>query len=190
MPDVAVLKEDQADRTQAGASGAVRLAAPEQLRRALGTFATGVTVVTLGNPGPHGMTANSFTSVSLDPALVLVCVDRTALTHTRLARADCFGVSVLAAGQETVATHFADRRRHLSAAEFGPVPWTPGPCTAVPLIDGALAWFECRTYRRYPGGDHTIVLGEVLSADVRPAGDGLLFAGGRFRQLLPQPAAG
>ena len=111
------------------------------LRRALGAFASGVTVVTVGGEHPHGMTANSFTSVSLDPPLVLVCVGRSAVMHAKMAGAGTFGVSVLAAHHERVGRHFADRTRPLGAAQFDAVDWLPGRLTGVPLIDGALVIF-------------------------------------------------
>ncbi|WP_253873886.1 flavin reductase family protein [Actinomadura rupiterrae] len=157
------------------------------LRRAFGTFATGVTVVTCGGPNPHGMTANSFSSVSLDPPLVLVCVGRDATMNRMLRRSEYFGVSVLSAGQEPVARHFAGRRRALGAAQFDPVDWMPGELTRVPLIDGALAWFECRRWRDYDGGDHTIYTGRLLSMRRQEAGDALLFYDGRFRRVSPEP---
>ncbi|GAA4195419.1 flavin reductase family protein [Microbispora amethystogenes] len=156
------------------------------LREALGAFATGVTVVTVGGPHPHGMTANSFTSVSLDPPLVLVCVRRDAVMHERLAGARFFGVSVLAAHQEDLARHFANHWRSLGGAPFDAAECLPGPRTQVPLISGALARFECALWRSYDGGDHTIFLGNVLSLDGTGDRDALLFLGGRFRRLMPE----
>ncbi|MFI1016675.1 flavin reductase family protein [Streptomyces sp. NPDC020965] len=158
----------------------------DHLRRAFGAFATGVTVVTVRGPSPRGMTANSFTAVSLDPALVLVCVDRGAVTHRILEAADGFGVSVLGEGQEDMARHFADRSRPMGADQFAAVDWHPGPATGAPLIDGALAQFECETWRQYDGGDHTIFLGRVLTARRSPERDALVFLGGRFRSLGPE----
>ena len=106
------------------------------LRRAFGAFATGVTVVTVGGADPHGMTANSFTAVSLDPPLVLVCVERVAFMHNLLPKAGMFGVSVLAAGQAAVARHFADRSRPLGPEQFDVIDWRPGQLTGSPLIAG------------------------------------------------------
>ncbi|MFD0900357.1 flavin reductase family protein [Actinomadura sediminis] len=162
---------------------------PRRLRRAYGTFPTGVTVVTCGGPDPHGMTANSFTSVSLDPPLVLVCVGRDANMHRFLQGCEHFGVSVLSAAQEPVARHFADRRRPLGAAQFDAVDWRPGRLTGVPLISDAMVGFECRLWRRYDGGDHTIFTGRLLSMRERLADeDALLFFGGRFRRFGPASA--
>ncbi|GGU98046.1 flavin reductase family protein [Actinomadura sp. LOL_016] len=156
------------------------------LRRAFGTFATGVTVVTVGGREPHGMTANSFTSVSLDPPLVLVCVGRSAVMHQRLA-VGSFGISVLGAGQESVARYFADLSRPLGAAQFDRIDCTPGRATGAPLIDGALAHYECELWNTAEAGDHTIFLGRLLTvhrAEPGP-GEGLLFYQGRFRRLEP-----
>ncbi|GIF16415.1 flavin reductase family protein [Actinoplanes teichomyceticus] len=154
------------------------------LRRTFAAFATGVTVLTVGGSRPHGMTANSFTSVSLDPPLVLVCVDRTAVMHQRVLDAGSFAVSVLAAGQHQVARHFADRRRPLGLAEFDGIACEAGPATGAPLIGGALAGFECVLRHMYDGGDHSIVVGELLSMRRADGDDPLLFLDGRFRQVL------
>jgi flavin reductase len=153
------------------------------LRRAFGTFATGVTVVTVGGPDPHGMTANSFASVSLDPPLLLICVGHEAVMHRRLLARRYFAVSVLAADQEPLARHFANRWRTLGAAEFTSVDWVPGRCTGAPLISGALAYFECALWRTYEGGDHTIFVGQLLSVQEQAEKDAVLFLHGRFRQL-------
>ncbi len=155
------------------------------LRRAFGTFATGVTVVTVGGDTPHGMTANSFTSVSLDPPLLLVCVAQGAVMHQILSDTGSFGVSVLAADQEPVARHFANRWRPLGAAQFDPVDWRPGLHSGAPLIAGALANFECGLWRSYDGGDHTIFLGNLLSLDRSTEQDALLFFEGRYREIVP-----
>lgn len=165
------------------------------LRRAFGAFATGVTVVTVGGSMAHGMTANSFTSVSLDPPLVLVCVGREAVMHTNLSAAGCFGVSVLAADQQDIARHFANRRRPLGMAQFEPVAWRAGPRTGAPLIGGAVAHFECGLWQAYDGGDHTIFLGKVLSLDRQPDAEVLVFHNGAFCQTstagaTPNGAAG
>jgi flavin reductase (DIM6/NTAB) family NADH-FMN oxidoreductase RutF len=158
------------------------------LRRALGSFATGVTLVTVGGAVPRGMTANSFTSVSLSPALVLVCVKKDAVMHGVLEDAQAFGVSVLAAGQEQVARHFADRSRPMGAGQFDVGDWQIGGASGAPLLDGAVAHFECRKWNSYEGGDHTIYLGKVVALEHRPEREALLFHGGRFRDFAPQRA--
>lgn len=169
-----------------------------ELRRAFAEFATGVTVVTVGGQSPRGMTANSFTSVSLHPPLVLVCVHHEALMHQSLGGARHFGVSVLSSAQETVARHFADQSRPAGLPQFDAVGWTSGAVTGAPLIDGALAHFECEMWRDYDGGDHTIFVGEVLSweqrlvesaEDAASAQDALLFFQGRLQSSGRQPRA-
>jgi flavin reductase (DIM6/NTAB) family NADH-FMN oxidoreductase RutF len=153
------------------------------LRRAFGTFATGVTVVTVGGGSPHGMTANSFASVSLDPPLLLVCVERDAIMHRALLDTGRFGVSVLASHQETVARHFADRQRPFGIKQFDIVDWVPGEHSAAPLILGALAHFECRLWRTYEGGDHTIFIGRLLAMRRDAESAALLFHCGQFHQV-------
>jgi flavin reductase (DIM6/NTAB) family NADH-FMN oxidoreductase RutF len=158
----------------------------DKLRRTMGTFATGVTVVTTGGDSPHGMTANSFTSVSMDPPLVLVCVGRTAIMHRKLATG-FFGVSVLSAGQQAVGRHFADLSRPVGREQFDGIDWTPGRVTGSPLIGGALARLECELWASYDGGDHTIFTGRLLSMDRTDTGEGaLLFYRGRFGRLEPE----
>jgi flavin reductase len=150
------------------------------LRHVLGAFATGVTVVTAGGELVHGMTANSFTAVSLDPALILVCVGRDALMHDVLDRQPNFAVSILAADQAEVARYFADRRRPIGAEQFDAVSWSPGAYSGAPLIDGALAHLECELDDRHEAGDHTIYIGRLLSLWRRPDADALLFLNGQF----------
>lgn len=154
----------------------------KELRRAFGTFATGVTVLTVGGPRPHGMTASSFTTVSLEPPLVLVCVDRSAVMHEVLGAAPVFGVSVLAGHQEEQARYFANRQRPRGLAQFDDVDWYPGRLTGVPLIADAVAHFECEVWQRYDGGDHTIVVGRPICLDRQADGNALLFCGGQFGQ--------
>jgi flavin reductase len=169
---------------EAAADGEVR-----RLRRAFGAFATGVTVVTVGGAAPRGMTANSFTSVSLDPPLVLVCVGKEARMHHSLGLAPAFAVSVLGADQEHVARHFADRSRPLGAGQFDAVGWRPGTATGAPVVNGAPAHFECAAWRTYDGGDHTIHVGRVLAWEESPDQEALLFHHGRFGRPSRQPEA-
>ena len=154
-----------------------------ELRGVMGKFATGITVVTAGQTPPRGMTANSFTSVSLQPALVLVCVLREAAMHDVILDCDSFAVSVLSAHQEEVARHFANHRRQRGEAEFEVVDSTPGKQTGAPILADALAWLECRLAAVYDGGDHSIFLGEVLDMGHGSDGDALLFYGGNFHRL-------
>lgn len=150
------------------------------LRKTFARLPTGVTVVTVGSPTPHGMTANSFTTVSLAPPLVLVCVDRQAVMHGLLQENGEFAVSVLAAEQENVARYFSDRRRPMGHEQFQTIATLPGSSTEAPLIAGAVAHFECRVRHRYDGGDHTIVVGLLLSLDRGAELDALVFHSGRF----------
>ena len=153
------------------------------LRRTLGAFATGVTVVSVGGPNPHGMTANSFTAVSLDPPLVLVCVGRTAFMHEALQSTGRFGISVLSAEQEHVARHFANSRRPLGMQQFHVIDCRLGALCGAPLITGAAAHFECELWRAYDGGDHTIFIGRLLSMTNSNDRDVLVFERGRYGRL-------
>ncbi|MFI6684108.1 flavin reductase family protein [Streptomyces sp. NPDC050485] len=153
------------------------------MRRVLGRFTTGVTVVTTGGATPHGMTANSFTSVSLSPPLVLICVLRQAAMHEAVLDRKSFAVSVLSERQEELAGYFADRRRPRGLQQFAPVAWSPGSFTGSPLIADAIAWLECSLTATYDGGDHSIFLGEVLDMGLRDEHDALLFYNGAFHGL-------
>lgn len=136
-------------------------------RQVMGRFATGVTIVTTAHEGRlAGLTVSSFTSLSLRPTLVLVCIDRKAGSHDVLAAAGRFAINVLAEGQEYLSRRFASDE----AAKF-----TPGTfelsADGLPLLTGALAQIECALHSALPGGDHTIYVGEVLAArcfDGRP----------------------
>ena len=154
------------------------------LRGVLGRFATGITVVTVGGAAPHGMTANAFASVSLDPPLVLVCVGREAIMHESVLGAGTFAVSVLHGGQERVARYFADRRRPRGAVQFDPIGWVPGPLTGAPLLVGGLAWVECALEDSHRGGDHSIFVGRVLGTARSDDHDALLFFGGSYHRLV------
>jgi flavin reductase (DIM6/NTAB) family NADH-FMN oxidoreductase RutF len=156
---------------------------PRMLRRTLGRFATGVTVVTVGGEEPHGMTANSFTAVSLDPPLILICVLRDTVMHDKLLSASAFGISVLAAHQEAEARHFANPHRPLGAQQFDAVDWFAGGYSGAPLLADAAALLECEMWRTYDGGDHSIFVGRLVMFDREPDAEVLLFLNGRFRQL-------
>lgn len=160
---------------------------PLQLRRTLGAFATGVTVVTVGGLEPHGMTANSFTAVSLEPPLILVCVQRDAIMHRQLLNASTFGVSVLAAHHEAVARQFACRRPP-GREQFAGTAWFTGGSSAAPLLADAAARLECALWHTYDGGDHSIFIGRLLSFERVPDADVLLFLHGRFGRLQREAA--
>jgi flavin reductase (DIM6/NTAB) family NADH-FMN oxidoreductase RutF len=135
---------------------------PRDYRHAVGRFATGVTVVSTAWAGVrYGMTVNSFTSLSLDPLLVLFCCERDASLHGPLLSSGEWGVSVLGAEQQEQAAWFATRGG-AGVDQFTDRSVTRGPVTGSPLLHDALAWLECRTWATYDGGDHTIVVGEVV----------------------------
>lgn len=158
---------------------------PHDFRQAAGRFATGVTVVTTVAGGvPHAMTANSFVSISLDPVLVLVSVDRGSRWHEAVAEGGVFGVSVLSAAQEHLSRWFADRSRPADDAQFAEVQTEMAEETGVALIIGSLACFECRVTDMHDTGDHSLVIGEVLTMRVAPRGaDPLVFFEGGYHSL-------
>lgn len=160
---------------------------PPVLREVMASFATGLTVLTAHGEKAHGMTANAFTSVSLDPPMVLCCVAHTARMHDAILGAKSFGVTMLGASQEGVARYFADKSRPEGMSQFERVDWFPGRHTGVPLLAGSLAWLECSLTEVYQGGDHSIFLGTVVSASVG-GGQALLFLGGGFHQIDSQAA--
>ena len=152
------------------------------LRDVLARFATGVTVISAGRAAPRGMTANSFTSVSLDPPLILVCVNRRAAIHQTVSESGSFTVSFLSANQEHVARYFADHGRPRGEEEFDGVGWWPAPRTGTPVLRGALGWLECELVSAHKGGDHSIFLGSVVASGSGPDHDALVFFGGGFHQ--------
>jgi flavin reductase (DIM6/NTAB) family NADH-FMN oxidoreductase RutF len=151
---------------------------PQQLRSCLGHFATGVTVVTCDNDGrPHGATVNAFAAVSLDPALVVVSLDRRARA-SRYLEDTPFTVNVLRARQDGLARHFAGQ----SAVDS--VEWALPTNGRPPRLVGSLAYLECEPWRTYDGGDHQLFLGEVTEFEYH-GGDPLVFYRGQFRGLVP-----
>lgn len=133
-------------------------------RRTVGRFATGICVVTSKDAGiDHAMTVSSFSSVSLDPVLVLICVEIEARFHDAVLAAGFWGVSVLDGEGRGVADWLASRGRPLHG-QLDRSPHHRGPVTGVALLDAATATLECRTQAVYPGGDHSIIVGEVVSA--------------------------
>jgi flavin reductase (DIM6/NTAB) family NADH-FMN oxidoreductase RutF len=169
-------------------TGSEQETAKHALRDVMAQFATGITVLTARGASAHAMTANAFTSVSLDPPMVLCCVARTARMHETILDARGFGVSVLSSEQEGLARYFASRGRPPGMAQFERIGWFPGQHTGVPLLTGSLAWLECDLQDVYEGGDHSIFLGLVRSA-TRGTGRALLFVGGGMHRYDPPPAA-
>jgi len=152
-------------------------------RRLIGQFATGVTVVTTNVDGHlHGMTANAVCSLSLDPLQLLVCVDRESNCYSQMQAAEAFGVSILAADQEDVSNRFARTTKPTAGALPGGAPYRIGTL-GEPLLEGALAHLECRIAELLDGGDHIIVIGDVVAGDVVREVEPLLFYGGQYRRL-------
>ena len=147
-----------------------------RLREALGNFVTGVTIVTTRNGDElHGLTANSFTSVSLDPPLVLFSLSRTADCFDAFEQTDAFAINVLRADQECLSSRFATK----DIDKWSGVEWRSGHGEC-PLLDGAIATFECRVTARHEGGDHVIYVGEVIRFDHCLEWDPLAFFRGRY----------
>jgi flavin reductase (DIM6/NTAB) family NADH-FMN oxidoreductase RutF len=154
-----------------------------EFRKAMGSFATGVTVITVDYEGEvHGMTANAFASVSLDPMLVLVCVDHRARTHTHLHARKRFGVNVLAENQRAVSEYYADPNPDHRNAEREAGARFDRTQHGTPVLHGALAYLECRLHTAQDAGDHTIFIAEVEDVVVR-AGDPLLYFRGEYRKV-------
>ncbi|MDP3767594.1 MAG: flavin reductase family protein, partial [Dehalococcoidia bacterium] len=129
----------------------------------------------------HGMTANAVTSVSLNPLLLLLCVDKAANAHDELANGGRFGVNILADDQEDVSRLFAETREP-EEGRLGGLPFHLGP-TGMPVIDGCLAYLECAVADQCAGGDHTIFIGEVLDGEVTREGEPLLFYRGGYGRI-------
>jgi len=166
-----------ADDSSPGSWGTGPSITSERFRAVLGHFASGVTVVTATSEGgPVGFTAQAFIALSLDPPLVVTTAQRTSQSWPRIESVGAFAVNVLAEGQETLARTFAVS----GVDKFTGVGWEPAPVTGAPLLEGALAWVECRLERTYDGGDHVIVAGRVLDLAVRGEGKPLLFYRGGF----------
>lgn len=164
----------------------------EEFRAALARLAAGVVLVTAQEPPLDedgrgedvGMTATAFMSVSLDPPLVLVSLRNDSRMDDLLAEQPLWAVSVLAESQRHIAGRFAMKGRISDRLLFEDIPYVRGEVTGAPLVGGALATLECRTEQRVVAGDHTLVIGRVLSAGL-PSADGgpLTYFQGRYRQL-------
>lgn len=147
-------------------------------RQILGHFATGVTVITTdGEAGSHGMTANAFASLSLDPPLVMVAVDKRAAMLEFLTKNRCFAVNILASDQEALSNRFAKP----GPKDFADLATTTAT-TGSPILADAIAFLDCRVHEILPGGDHEIFVGEILAGDYS-GGDPLLYYAGGYRKL-------
>ena len=150
----------------------------DAFRAVLGRFASGVTIVTVrgANGRDYGMTVSAFSSVSLDPPLVMVCIGEDASLKPMIAETTHYGVSILASDQEPLSRRFAAH-----GERFDGIGFTRGE-NGMALIDGALAFMECRIIARHRAGDHTVVIGEVEAASVEDARPLLYYRGG-YAQL-------
>ncbi|WP_243057064.1 flavin reductase [Nocardioides sp. SR21] len=163
---------------------------PSTFRNVLSQWPSGVTVVTTLVDGVrHGMTASSFSSVSAEPPLVSVCLSRHLYSHELIASSGVFGINMLAKDQAEVARRFAGMVPDVED-RFAGESWTTAE-TGVPLLDSALGWLDCKVVHEYPGGDHTIFVGEVLAGHAAPRTAPLLFhsrSWGQFADVLPTAA--
>jgi 3-hydroxy-9,10-secoandrosta-1,3,5(10)-triene-9,17-dione monooxygenase reductase component len=153
-----------------------------RFRSAVGRFATGVCVITAhAQDGPAGLTLNAFTSLSLDPLLVVVCFDKNSRTLAAARNTGRVAVNVLSSGQADLATAFAGKESHTE--KFAGVRWSLQ--AGVPVLDGVVAWFAGPVRELLPGGDHLIGVIEVEAFGHDAAVDPLLFADGRYATLSP-----
>lgn len=153
-----------------------------EFRRVLGSFASGVTVITApgtDGDGPAGFACQSFSSLSLEPPLVCFMVGRTSTTWPRIARAGVFCVNVLSAGQDRLCRAFAVS----GADKFAQVAYDPAPVSGSPRLAGAAAWIDCAVHAVHTGGDHLIVVGRVAALGADDTAEPLLFHRGRFARL-------
>ena len=154
-----------------------------EFRRTIGTFATGVTIVTTKlEDHAHGLTANAVSSVSLDPTLVLICVDHTSDTYQLLKQSGAFCVNILGVDQAELSMRFATKLKEGEHRMTG-VGYREG-VTGAPILDGVIAFLECRVWQIFTAGDHDIFIGEVIDlwsdpGDARP----LIFYRGKYAQL-------
>jgi flavin reductase (DIM6/NTAB) family NADH-FMN oxidoreductase RutF len=150
-------------------------------RKAMGCFATGVTIVTVDLDGEvHGMTANAFASVSLDPLLVLVCVDHSTRTHAHLHAKKRFGVNILCEDQRAISEYYANPERTHEGAETQAGARFDRTRHGTPMLHGSLAYLECRLHSAQDAGDHTIFIAEVEDVVINE-GDPLLFFKSKYR---------
>ena len=146
----------------------------DALRFAMGHFASSVTVVTaLAHGRRHAMTATAVSAVSLEPPLILVCVSHTSRFHAAIHAAEGWAVSILSASQAGLARHFSRRGRPLET-QFDEIEHVPAPVSGAPILTDCLVWLDCRTYAIHEGGDHSIVLGELMAVSAESAAAGPL----------------
>lgn len=152
----------------------------------MGRFATGVTVVAARH-GPllAGMTANGIASISIDPPLMMASIGRRAETHQAIVGSHAFAVSVLADDQQSLAECFAQPTTAAKLTRFCDAAWHEAE-TGSPILEGAIAYFDCRITERHAGGDHTIFVGEIVAAGYREDAAPLMWFGSRYRRLAAE----
>lgn len=160
-----------------------------RLRTLMGTFVTGVTVVAARHgPFMAGMTANAIATISIDPPILMASIARKAETHTAIIGSHAFSISVLAEDQQGLAECFAQPTTATKLKQFCDAAWHEAE-TGSPILEGALAYFDCRLTERHDGGDHTIFLGEIVAAGYRDDAAPLLWYGSAYRRLADPEAA-
>lgn len=158
-------------------------ATPDGFRGVMGRFATGVTIMTTRHvQTPHGMTANAVTSVSLEPLLVLVSVERSTVMAEQVTDAGAFALSFLAADQRAISDRFADPARPMGAEQFEGLDLFEA-VTGAPILRDGLGWLDCEVYAIHDGGDHVLVLGEVVALAEGEADEPLVYYRGGYREL-------
>jgi len=161
----------------------------KEFRSTVGAFATGVTVVTTrGEEHAYGMTANAFSSVSLDPPLILVCVINPSEGAEHITGNGVFAVNILSVDQEPLSRYFASRDRAKGRDAFAEVPHRFA-ASGAPILEGSAAFLDCRLHTAHEAGDHLIFIGEVLELEVKDGHEPLLFHGGGYRLLQPPVGA-
>ncbi len=150
-----------------------------EFRRALGHFASGITIVTTQHEDQlHGTTVSSLCSLSLEPPLVLICIDLQATIHNLIRESGIFGINILAEHGEALSRHFARR----IPDKFSEIAYSLG-VTGVPLLEGTLAILECRVTAQYPGGDHAIFVGEVVATSTASHHQPLLYYRSQYNRI-------
>jgi flavin reductase (DIM6/NTAB) family NADH-FMN oxidoreductase RutF len=175
------------ERAATGAAPGAPMSEEERhrLRGMMARFATGVSVVAARH-GPllAGMTANAIASISVDPPLMMASINRRSETHVAIIGSHAFAVSVLAVHQQALAECFAAPTTAQKLKRFCDAAWHEAE-TGSPILEGAIAYFDCRIAARHPGGDHTLFIGEIVAAGYREDADPLLWFGSRYRRLAP-----
>ena len=152
-------------------------------RNIMGRFATGVTVVTTaGIGGTGGLTANAVASLSLEPALVLVAVDKRAGSYAEITTNGCYAINILGLEHEVISQRFSTP----GPKDFSGFKWKTA-VTGAPILEDALGYVDCRLHEILPGGDHDIFIGQIVAGEVREDGQPLLYFSGKYRQLADAP---